>query len=404
VNVEDKISLGDKKRPRGKNKKKISKPKVLFVGPYRQTNNWGHLSRGVLKALCMIENAVITARPVFLEGNTTYLQVVDQDILQAEMNKQDKYDILIQYVPPNHMVINGEFKTSIGILHLETLNNSEWDNYLRLVDKILVLTSAEKNAMSIDLQAKTYSIGGSLLPGVGGNGGAAGGTITGDSVFGLNPQDGGFSFYFFCEKADSKSGIDVLLQSYMSEFTSDDNVSLTIYTEQSEVLHQRRQEMSGVLGLYGGMSYYPKISVLTPYDEIEQHGIDTSDMLHANCQCLIDPSGINGFKKHVAQAFAYGNPAIVVEGTSMCQYVNVSNGWIIDSHKEMLICPDRPMKDIFTARENYLSPNKISLKKAMREAFENKILYLRKSKAAKNSQEEFSLEKQSQALRDILCF
>lgn len=325
----------------------------------------------------------VTSRPVFLSSNTTYINISDQDILQAELNKEEEYDIVIQYILPTQMVNAKGIECSIGITHMETMRNRQWDNYLQLMDKVFVSSKAEKNCLSKKIREKSYSIGGSILQQ--------------PTEIPLADLSSDFRFYFFCDSLETKSGIDALLQTYMSEFTSHENVSLNIYTSNPQRLEEKLDATTRIVGLYTTHSYYPAINI------VPSKGIDDSDFLHRDCHCFIDPSGMNGFKTAAAKAMSFGNPVITVDKTSMTEYVNNENGWVVDSSEEILLCPDRPFKDIFTAKESYYMANKISFKKAMRDAFNDRISYHKKSKQAKKSAIEFSVEKQSKAIEDILC-
>ena len=130
---------------------------ILFIGPYRQTDAWGNMSKSLIKTLSKIQDYSLTIRPIFLSGETS--GPVDADIIKYESNKKRQYDILIQHMLPNYMVYDSSFKQVIGITGFETLGCKIWDNSLDLLDKIFVTTEAERKGISKELQSKTYSIG-----------------------------------------------------------------------------------------------------------------------------------------------------------------------------------------------------------------------------------------------------
>ena len=262
---------------------------VLFIGPYRQSDEWGHLSRSLLKALCISKKIKVTSRPVFLSANTTYINISDQDILQAELNKEESYDSVIQYTLPTQMVNSKDIGRSIGVTHLETTSNRQWDNYLQLMDKVFVSTAAEKNCLSEKVREKSHAIGGSIP----------------ELTMEIPPADlsTDFKFYFFCDSLETKSGIDALLQTYMSEFTSHENVSLNVYTSNPQQLEEKLDTTTKILGLYSSHSYYPAINIVPRLSHDKRRGIDGSDDLHTNCHCFIDPSGMNGFKNGSSQVY-----------------------------------------------------------------------------------------------------
>ena len=69
---------------------------ILFVGPYRQEDEWGRKSRAILQALQKTDHSV-TARPLFLTENLVYNEYMEK----AEFVTNDEYDILIQFTLKN---------------------------------------------------------------------------------------------------------------------------------------------------------------------------------------------------------------------------------------------------------------------------------------------------------------
>ena len=115
---------------------------ILFIGPYRQTDAWGNMSKSLIKTLSKIQDYSLTIRPIFLSGETS--GPVDADIIKYESNKKRQYDILIQHMLPNYMVYDSSFKQVIGVTGFETLGCKTWDNSLDFLDKIFVTTEAER--------------------------------------------------------------------------------------------------------------------------------------------------------------------------------------------------------------------------------------------------------------------
>ena len=116
---------------------------ILFVGPYRQSDAWGNMSKSLIKTISKIEDYSITIRPIFLSNQN--LGPVDADIIKYESNRKDSYDVLMQHMLPNYMIYDSSFKQVIGVTGFETLGCKVWDNSLNLLDKIFVTTEAEKD-------------------------------------------------------------------------------------------------------------------------------------------------------------------------------------------------------------------------------------------------------------------
>mgnify|MGYP004446755137 CR=1 FL=1 len=366
MNIEDKVSLGDKKKLR-----------VLFIGPYRQPDGWGSFSRSIMSSLLSIEEISLTARPIFLARSPEVELRVDPSIFKCESNKQDNYDVLIQHSLPNFMVGSENFSLNIGVTSFETKGNVQWDNHLRLLDKILVPTEAEKKCASLSLQSRIRTIGG----------------VVANDTLPTQELPDRFSFYVFGGHIETKSGILSLLQSYLSEFHINENVSLIIHTANVQAAQELISATVESLGIYS-KQYYPHIHIVAE---------NPDDSLHRGCQCLVDMGVTRGFKEEIAKGLLYGKTPIILENSGMDEYIDDSNGWIVKSSESLLVCPDRPLPNAFTARESCLVPDKLSLRECMRIAFDNHSLYTKKSASGKTSSASLSIERQSGVIKEILC-
>jgi len=352
--------------------------KILFIGPYRQTDEWGLNSISLLRSLGEIEGVDLTSRPLFLSSSSDVNR--DNAFFELESKRHDSYDVLIQHTLPSLLVKSGAAKRNIAYLPVETGGNVAWLNSLNLMDDVFVASSAEREALLDSLDVPVSAIGGALPSSP------------------ENPTQipsPTFRFYFFGETLESRSGVDLLLDAYLSEFHQNEKVTLIVNTNNPQLLEQKIGESSQRIGMYLQLplSRYPEI-IIAPHSE---------DNLHLNADCLVDPSYSLNFKPNVAIALCVGNCPIITEGTGMCDYVNDSNGYTIDSHEEYVRCPDRPLVDIFNANERWRIPHGLSLRKTMREAFQNKKSYAKKSKEGAMGAEMFSPQKQAQALKELLC-
>ena len=346
---------------------------ILFIGPYRQADTWGDVSKILIKSISMIEDINLTTRPIFLSNSID--NNVEPAIFKFEANKEEKYDVLIQHTLPNYMIYSGEFDSVVGFSSFETKGNEQWDNYLRLLDKLLVFTEAEKEGLSKEIKEKTFSIG--IAQEV-------------DSLKNDMPKDR-FTFYCFGGGLESRTSVREVIQAYFSEFHLNDSVSLILQVNDQQQAQALVDQVANEVGFYS-LPYYPHI-----------HLVEKEDNLHDNCNCFIDVSSSIGFNPETAKALLKGNSPIVLKGSGRDEYVKEESGFIVDSIEDFIICPDRPLKDMFTAREICFKPSLSALKGRMREAFEDRISLLRKSKHGVGSKEILSYEKQSKLIKEILC-
>ena len=66
---------------------------ILFIGPYRQNDEWGRKSLAVLKGIQNTDHTV-TSRPIYLSTSANYNNYMER----SETIIADHYDILIQFV------------------------------------------------------------------------------------------------------------------------------------------------------------------------------------------------------------------------------------------------------------------------------------------------------------------
>jgi hypothetical protein len=349
---------------------------VLFIGPYRQPDEWGEMSRSIIKSMLSAGDINLTTRPVFLAQAVLSPNSCDPDIFRCETNKQTDYDVVIQHCLPNFMLHDGKFKTNVGIASIETKGNDEWSNNLELMDKILVCTEAEKDCVPKRLRDRVHVIGASVEP---------------IEPF-IEPPNPRFSFYAMGGNLETKAGILALLQAYFSEFHLNEMVSLVVQSGNIPLAQQLVQETAETLGIYA-KPLYPHVHIVES---------DPEDSLHKNCHCLVNVGVTRGFKRDVAKALLYGNTPIVLQNSGMDEYVNSENGWVVNSTESILVCPDRPLVNVFTGKETCIIPEKLHLRKCMRDAYDNRAIRNSKSQRGKEASSLFSSKKQGETIKEIL--
>jgi|TARA_R110000751_G_scaffold7285_2_gene30018 hypothetical protein len=341
--------------------------KVLFIGPYRQPDEWGVNSRCVLRSLDMIEEIELATRPIFFSGGGFQ----DPDMDRLESVRHPEFDVIIQHTLPNYLSYTGLAKRNVCFTPVETIANKGWSNHLNLMDDILVCTNAEKNALPEDLKGRASVIGGA---------------IPGKLERKDNIPDVNFKFYFSGGGLEEKGGINTILDAYFSEFHVNENAYLVIHTTDSGKLTKLIGDSRQRVGKFPNISYYPSVEIVDDRFAEQVHGVT---------HCVVDVGSTINFRPDVAAGMTLGNAAIVLDKSGMAEYINEDNGWLVESYEDVLLCPDRPLKDMFTAREKGLVANVSSLRECMREAFTST------NKREKGST--FSLENQAAALKEILC-
>lgn len=346
---------------------------VLYLGPYRQADNWGVLSRSFLNSLISLEDLHVSCRPMFMGSSS--IQSVDADIIMSESKKKEEYDVLIQHTLPNYAVYDGKFSKNIIITSFETADCKTLVNNLRLLDTILVQTEAEKNAAAEEIRNKVRAIGFS-------------------SEFKKNilpKQNSDFLFYAFAGDLEENTGIKQLLLSYMLAFHVNDNVSLIIQANNLDAINNLINETSQIVGIYN-KPYYPKI-----------HIIEDANNIHEQADCFIDCSKLFGMNENVAKALINGRCPIVLKGSGKDEYVSDKSGFIVDSVEARVLCRNKPMPDMFQSTEKCVEADIDSLISAMTSAYRDKIGYMNKSYEGEASSDLMSQENQAKILKEIIC-
>tara|TARA_R100001377_G_scaffold31597_1_gene17242 strand:+ start:283 stop:1314 length:1032 start_codon:yes stop_codon:yes gene_type:complete len=341
--------------------------KVLFIGPYRQADAWGVNSRCLLKSLDMIEEIDLATRPIFFSGGGFQDPIIDR----LESVRHPEFDVVIQHTLPSYLSYTGLAKRNVCFTPVETIDNKGWSNYLNLMDDIFVCTSAEKNALPEELQERASVIGGA---------------IPGDMARKENIPDVNYKFYFSGGSLEEKGGAKAVLDAYLSEFHTNENVYLVIHTTDKGKAEQMIQDSRKRVGKFPHIDYSPSIEIAPDC---------FAEELHQVTHCVVDVASTIDFSLDIAAGMAMGNPAIVLDKSGMSEHITEDNGWLVKSHEDVLLCPDRPLADMFTAREKGLVPHISSLRECMREAF---------TSTKKNEKSSvFSLENQAATLKEILC-
>ena len=89
---------------------------ILYIGPYRQVDEWGRKSLSLLRALQKTDHT-ISSRPIFLSSDMRHTTQIET----SENICLDNYDVLIQFLLQPYSIYHGNFNKRIGIFNFETI-------------------------------------------------------------------------------------------------------------------------------------------------------------------------------------------------------------------------------------------------------------------------------------------
>lgn len=334
---------------------------ILFIGNYRENTGWALASRDYIRALSTIGN--ITIRNVYLSSQNLRDKIVPQYLIELENNKYENYDIVIQKTLPHLYAWDGRFKQNIGLTVFETeLTYHNWLYRMSMMDKMFVPSSNEQNWISKKIKTPVFNIGEPIDT-----------TAINQSyepIDNIFKDKNIFKFLFVGENIPRK-GLMELVRAYLSEFSVNDNVLLVIKTNHNileQVNHIKRS-----IRRFVNDTKYPDIFLI--FDKLQTEKIYS---LHQYSDVFVMPSYGEAFNRPAATSLLFGKPVITTKGISIDDYMSEDVGWFIDSTYDRVYCQSPPLPDIYKTNEFYHIPNVNDLMIKMREAYQNKDLYITK--------------------------
>ena len=371
--------------------------KILFIGPYRQSDGWGNAAKEYIRALSKVEGAELAIRPIYMGSSYCDLE---EDLLEYEFNDFREYDLVIQNVLPHLCEYNAKFKKNVILFYTESdnLQNTAWPSRVNLMDEAWVPSNQEKNNLKnsgVNIPIKVVPIPLNVNKF----------DLVGDSKVNI-PGVGKDTFVFYTSgEFVQRKNTSALVSAFHSEFDRNEDVALVIKSNKAglrpaELSNHMLQKFNGVkarLRLYPNPSDYKNEIVVTEYLE-EQ----TLLALYNSCDCFVMPSHGESWCIPAMESMALGKPCIVTSNTGMADFVTSKNGWVVKSQETIPMVKDAPLPDLYTGRESWREINTIDLKKCMRRAFEDVNEFKKKSENCKKDTEQYSYENVSVLIKEVL--
>ncbi len=354
--------------------------KVLYIGPYKDGTGWAHAAHENILALDAAGVDVV-CRPLKLNE---VMAEVSPRILELEDKSDKGCDIVIQNCLPHQMDFSGHFDKNIAYYFTETshFRNSSWASRLNLMDeawvpcKSVVDASVESHVAipiavvpvpaNIDKYQKEYK------------------------KLNIPYLEDRFTFYTIGEVSKRKN-LRALLTAYHLEFRPDEPVALIIkgnvpgmnHVEVENLLTKDANRLKDELKLYKRKdTYLPEVFIGSSLNEEEIMS------LHATGDCYVSPSHGEGWNMPAFDAMAMGKTPIctayggpvdfmynmhqVYEGHGNVGFQEEEGGWLVPAQPEPVFGMTGTFHDIYVGNEEWQAINVQELRKAMRQAYENK--------------------------------
>jgi glycosyltransferase involved in cell wall biosynthesis len=215
---------------------------------------------------------------------------------------------------------------------------------------------------------------------------------------------GSFVFYFVGECIIRKNLI-ALLKAFHTEFAPWEPVSLVIKTglpgvspqEVGQLISEMCRNVKYNLKLYPPEKYHREVIIT------ERLAEEDLMRLHVACDCFVNASHGEAACLSLYDALGVGNPVITTAYGGPGEIVTRASGWLVPYRMEPCFAAVQgALPELYSARENWASPNPIKLQEAMREAFENRELFLSKCEHAITVPYTYSYKAVGEHIKELL--
>jgi hypothetical protein len=355
---------------------------VLFIGPYRQQDEWGRKSRAILQSLQRSQHN-ITARPIFLSSSNQYDTY--QEI--AEHNISNSYDMLIQFLLQPYAVYNGSIAKNIGIFNSETLPAQVPIAQLTkelLMDEIWTESDSIQQRLQQVLQDHTNNTKVVAMPPSLDVEHLS--TTPSVSIKSSHPDLANkFIFYYIGNPMDDKDAFKETLIAYSKAFCYQDEVCLIVFSDiviPQEKMESVLKECTELMHDVRPPTQKPMIKFLMPPNGV--WSTEERVALHIEGDCLVAPSYSLSATSTVLEAGLYNSTPIINKGNAAFECLTEENSWGIESYEDICMYKTRPLNSRFTSNELWRKPIIRSLSAIMKTCFLDK--FKRDEKIKANSQ------------------
>lgn len=335
---------------------------ILYISNFHDGDSYARESRERVIALDQ-SGANVVCRPVTYNGGKKFCEKI---IFDLEDKNIEKYDFVIQHMPPDMLVYDARFPINICSFSLasDRVAKNGCNSIINEFNCSLLSTNQLKTACL----NSGISININVIPN----------SSNTEKYFKKYPvfnaikeihESKKFVFYAITRLEEMKD-VRTLIDAFVLEFSYFENVCLVLK------MNDEKQKVSSLME-----TAKEKIKGRRPADiYIINADLKETDLmsLHKNFHCYVNASSGTGWSYSTFDAMAMGKAPIVTKGTGTNEYINESVGWIADSSFTNVDFSHADQK-IYNCEHKIYKVNKDSLRKCMREAFVNRDMLEEKS-------------------------
>jgi glycosyltransferase involved in cell wall biosynthesis len=340
--------------------------KIAYISVYRDQTGYGNFAQNMILAL---DAAGAEVCPVWITLSGAP-KSCNSRIEELEKNSPDNVDVVIQQILPSHFC-RIEGVKNIGLFFWETTHfrGSGWQSSCNLMDEIWVVTEEQKKACEKSGVTVPVRI------------------IDSPKDFGIYEKqyeklsvdsfiDDTFKFYTISDFSYRKN-VFGLINTFMSTFTSQDNVSLIIkgfvtgqtYDESFNYLKSAVEEIKA--GLRRPEWSYPRVVFIS--DRFSETQMCS---LHSTCDCFVSASRGEGDGIPMVDAAGFNNITISPGWNGPRKNFEDTGHILISNLLEKGVTGmSHQIKGLYNWDESWFEPSSYDIGVKMREVYENQTKF-----------------------------
>jgi len=206
------------------------------------------------------------------------------------------------------------------------------------------------------------------------------------------PKDKPEKRIFFMNKGfrnmQDRGGVQYGLRAYFEEFTDKDDVEMLLKINPAYGIDKVQALIDQIAPRKQGLPLLNLNMDNMPYDKL----VD----LYNKCNVFVSPTRAEAYNLPCIEAMACGLPVITTDFGGQTDFCNKDNGWIVGGKLVEV------KHELMYEGTKWLTPNVADLRKAMREAYENRELVTEKSKKALNTARSNGWDRSAQLIVDLI--
>lgn len=315
------------------------KKNVLYIGPYKQSDEWGANSKGFINLLKSIQDINLVVRPIWFNGESHFRL---DEYADLEYKKLESYDVIIQHGLPSYLNYHGNCK-NILITSLDCrVDNTDWPDHINLFDQTIVFSDNEKKLLNDSGLDNVVSLG--LVP-----------PYLSNKVEKLELNLNKQHKFYTIGSLDIKSGLREIIAGYLSAFTALDDVMLFVLANEPNILEEIDILKRG-LGIFLRKEMYPPITA------INNVSLPMYNYCHHNLDYYIEAGYNYRISQNMAAAIINGRIAIMPD-TAKDLIPNYP--LYIKTYQEAFLYQNRPIPNLYSCEFLSTLPNVSSIKQTM---------------------------------------